>query len=130
METQGKIVKIEWLLLGMTAIYLLVLLGMSRVPPAVPAGVQVRTEQTVPQEQLLPAWEPVDLNTAAAEELAGLPGIGEKLAERILADRAANGPYENVKELTRVEGIGEKKLAQLDGYVTVTGEETHEDFSG
>lgn len=130
METQGKIVKIEWLLLGMTAIYLLVLLGMSRVPPAVPAGVQVRTEQTVPQEQLLPAWEPVDLNTAAAEELAGLPGIGEKLAERILADRAANGPYENVEELTRVEGIGEKKLARLEGYVTVTGEETHEDFSG
>ena len=63
----------------------------------------------------------MDLNTADAAELDTLPGIGEALAGRIIAYREANGPFETVEELLEVSGIGEKKLADLEGWVTVSG---------
>ena len=47
----------------------------------------------------------VDLNTAGLEALCTLPGIGEKKAQAILEDRARNGPYERVEDVTRVSGI-------------------------
>lgn len=61
----------------------------------------------------------LDLNAATAEDLAALPGIGEKLAARIVADRDAHGPYSRVEDLDRVPGIGPAKLARLSGAVYV-----------
>ena len=61
----------------------------------------------------------VNLNTAGAEELMTLPGIGEQRAADILAYRQANGPFRMVEELTDVPGIGEGILAGLIDYVTV-----------
>ena len=61
----------------------------------------------------------IDLNTAGAEELMTLPGIGEKRAADIIADREENGPFRFVEEITRVKGIGEETLAELIDYVTV-----------
>lgn len=55
----------------------------------------------------------VDLNTASAEELATLPGIGPVTAAAIVADRAARGPFRRVDDLTRVRGIGAAKVAGL-----------------
>jgi competence protein ComEA len=64
-----------------------------------------------------PAWPyhagRLDLNTATAADLATLPGIGEKLAARIIADRDARGPFGAVEDLERVPGIGPSKLARL-----------------
>ena len=54
--------------------------------------------------------ELTNLNTASAEKLSRLPGIGQVLAERIVAYREANGPFESVEELLQVEGVGEGKL--------------------
>lgn len=65
---------------------------------------------------------PVNLNTATAEELETLPGIGPVLAAEIVAYRTAHGPFSAVEELTNVSGIGEKRLAQLEGLVTVGGD--------
>ena len=67
--------------------------------------------------------EKVDLNTATAEELMTLPGIGEKRAADIIADREANGPFRSPEELTRVKGIGEGILAGLIDQVTVSQKE-------
>ena len=61
----------------------------------------------------------MNLNTATAEELCELPGIGEATAEAIVRDREANGPFASVEDLMRVSGIGEKKLARLEGSVCV-----------
>lgn len=53
------------------------------------------------------AAEPVDVNTATAEQLAeALNGVGEAKAEAIVEYREANGPFEHIDELINVRGIG------------------------
>jgi len=62
---------------------------------------------------------PINVNTATADELEALPGIGPTLAAAIVDERDRNGPFRSVDELTRVPGIGEGRLAQLHYLVTV-----------
>lgn len=61
----------------------------------------------------------VNLNTATTAELDGLPGVGPVLAQRIVDYRAQHGPFRDVKDLLKVDGIGEKKFASLKDLVTV-----------
>lgn len=61
----------------------------------------------------------IDLNRAGQEDLEALPGIGPRLAEKILEDRKKRGAYKRVEELTRVKGIKEKKLAKIRPYLSV-----------
>jgi len=63
---------------------------------------------------------PVDLNRASVGELTRLPGVGPKLAERIVADRAAHGPYRSVAELDRVKGVGPALLQKIAGMAVVS----------
>ena len=49
----------------------------------------------------------IHINTASVDQLAQLADVGRTLAERIVADRKANGPYGDPMQLTRVKGIGE-----------------------
>lgn len=60
---------------------------------------------------------PLDLNTASAEQLDALPGVGPTTAQRIVAYRQEHGPFRSVDELEGVPGIGPSKLAQLKGLV-------------
>lgn len=60
----------------------------------------------------------VDLNTATAEELDGLPGVGPSTAQKIVDDREANGPFATPEDLMRVSGIGAKKFEALKDLVT------------
>lgn len=60
----------------------------------------------------------VNVNTASLAELEALPGVGPKLAQRILDDRAKNGNYKTLKDLDRVSGIGTKTLERLAPLVT------------
>jgi competence protein ComEA len=59
----------------------------------------------------------LDLNRADAQSLAALPGIGPALAERIVADRAARGPFATPDDLRRVPGIGVGRLAQIRPFI-------------
>ncbi|MEN9785964.1 MAG: hypothetical protein RLZZ299_1228 [Pseudomonadota bacterium] len=61
----------------------------------------------------------VDLNTATAEELDDLPGVGPKIAEAILAYRKAHGRFGSVDELYDVKGIGDATMAKLRPLVSV-----------
>ncbi len=61
----------------------------------------------------------VNINTADRRQLMLLPGIGEALADRIIDERSKNGPFSSPEDLTRVEGIGEKKLADMLDFITI-----------
>lgn len=60
----------------------------------------------------------VNINTADAERLATLKGIGPALAQRIIDYREQNGAFKSVDELRNVRGIGEKKFDALKDKVT------------
>lgn len=60
---------------------------------------------------------PLDLNTATAEQLDSLPGIGPVTAQKILDYRQAHGAFHSVAELEGVPGIGPGRLSQLKGLV-------------
>ena len=60
----------------------------------------------------------ININTADAAALQTLPGIGEKRAETIIADREQNGPFRFPEDITRVKGIGEEILAGIIDQIT------------
>ena len=61
----------------------------------------------------------VDLNAATVEQLDALPGVGPVTAQRILDWRTRNGRFARVEQLREIEGIGERRFAQLRELVTV-----------
>lgn len=71
--------------------------------------------------ELLPG-EKLELNTATAEELQKLPGIGDVLSQAIVDHRQEHGPFQSVEELLQVPGIGEKRLDAIRDLVTVEPE--------
>jgi len=64
---------------------------------------------------------PVDLNTAEQAELETLPGIGPELASRIIAYRQTIGAFVSKEQIMDVEGIGEKRYADMEQLITVGG---------
>jgi len=79
---------------------------------APPARVAVQSKKA----QLLTAA--IDVNRADQAELQKLPGIGPKLSQRILDERART-PFKSIDDLRRVPGIGPKTLEKLRPYVTI-----------
>ena len=115
----GNIRKSEWILLGLTGLFLSVLLVLYFHDRTRLDTQSVVAETEVPQEEILPDLSPLDLNTATAEQLEMLPGVGEELAGRILAWREEHGGFSSVEEIMEVPGIGEGKFAALEGRITV-----------
>jgi competence protein ComEA len=62
---------------------------------------------------------PINVNTATAEQLEVLPGIGPTLAAAIVQERERNGAFRSIDDLNRVPGIGPGRLAQLHDLVSV-----------
>jgi competence protein ComEA len=58
------------------------------------------------------------MDVATAAELDQLPGIGPALAQRIVADREAHGPFGSIEGLERVKGVGPALAARVGPYVT------------
>ena len=120
METRRKTAWGQGALLGLTGVFLCLLLGLFlRDRAALEAPAAVETDLSVPLEEVRPDPSPVNLSTADPAALTALPGIGEELAARIADYREAHGPFETVEDLTEVPGIGQGKLAALEGLVTV-----------
>jgi competence protein ComEA len=61
---------------------------------------------------------PVDINSADSAALQTVPGIGPVIAQRIIDYRSQYGPFARVEDLIQVSGIGDKKLAQMQPYLT------------
>src|SRR5215831_1939326 len=66
----------------------------------------------------------VNINQATAAQLALLPRIGEKVADRIVDYRKEHGNFARPEDLMEVKGIGEKLFVTLKPYVTVSGPTT------
>jgi competence protein ComEA len=62
----------------------------------------------------------VNINTATSAELESLPGVGPKLAQRIIEYREKNGGFKKLEDLMSVQGIGEKNFLKLKGKLSVT----------
>jgi competence protein ComEA len=65
----------------------------------------------------LAAGQSLDVNTASAEELVQLPGVGPSLAQRIVDYRQQNGSFQTVDDLQNVPGIGPSKFERLAPFV-------------
>ena len=88
---------------------LLLLTGAAAPPPslAAPGGGVTVTEAKI------------NINTASAEELTALLGIGPSYAQRIVEHREKNGPFKKVEDLLNVRGIGEKTFEKIRDRLTV-----------
>jgi competence ComEA-like helix-hairpin-helix protein len=69
----------------------------------------------------------VDLNSATAEELMRLPGVGQAIAGKIIEYRERNGPLRRPEELIIIDGFGERKYRQIAHLVCVKGSATKDD---
>ena len=74
--------------------------------------------QVASGEQLVAAK--IDINSADAQMLTDLPGIGPKTAERIHDYRKAHGPFKSVDDLLNIKGIGPKVLDKIRPFATVS----------
>jgi competence protein ComEA len=66
----------------------------------------------------------VNINEASAEQLAYLPRVGAKAAQKVVDYRKSKGPFARPEDLMEVKGFGEKKFEQLKPYLTVSGPTT------
>jgi competence ComEA-like helix-hairpin-helix protein len=76
------------------------------------------SRETAPKEPA-PVGRKVNINTATAAELELLPGVGPKMAERIIEHRKAHGAFKTVDALDGVSGIGPRILERLRPLVSV-----------
>ena len=83
-----------------------------------PAHAQARSG---PAKPVATAAAPINLNTATAEQLASIPGIGVKTAALILEYRQKNGGFKKIEDLMLVRGVGEKSFLKMKPLITVAG---------
>jgi len=103
--------------------------AQERRPPAAPnaappAPASIGPSRTVPRAGPVPMAptdpRPLDINRASLDELSRLPGVGQGLAGRILAERERRGRFESPDALRYVLGMGPKKLAAIRELVVVS----------
>lgn len=85
-----------------------------KTPPALPAADAVSSDAEGSDEKL-------NINTATAEELSALDGIGETLSVRIIEYREEHGAFARIEDIMNVNGIGESKFVLIKDYITIGG---------
>ena len=113
----------QFILLSLFTLSLFLILGIfigrnltgpyQKLPKSDPADNTVTTGSV--EDYLL------NINSATKAQFMSLPGIGETIADRIIAYRTQVGTFHSVDELLEVEGIGEKKLLEIEKLITVGG---------
>ena len=102
----------------MTRILMAAILGIA-VSAAAASAQNKSTTQKAATGATATSAAPVNLNTATAEQLATIPGVGPKMAERIIDYRQKNGGFKKVEDLMNVSGVGEKSFLKMKPLITV-----------
>jgi len=76
-------------------------------------GLVLAPAAAMAQNSKAPNTEKVNINTATAEQLQALPGIGPALAKTIIEYRAKVGKFNKIEEILNVKGMGEKKFQAI-----------------
>ena len=85
-------------------------------PLAEPAQVESEADHSRsehPRKQKKKVTLPLHINTASADDLCAIKGVGPKLAEKIIERRNSAGPFKSPSDLKKVHGIGKKKLENM-----------------
>jgi comEA protein len=77
------------------------------------------TPQLCAGTKRLPAVHSVDLNSANAEELQQVPGIGASTAKAIVNFRQKSGPFQKIDDLLAIKGISKARLEKMRPYLTI-----------
>ena len=104
--------RFERQLLFLTALFLL---GLGIVTARMARPLPLRPESPARSHSV--EVPKLDINSADADALCALPGIGPVTAARIIAHREAHGPFTSLEDLLLVEGIGEKTLENIYKYM-------------
>lgn len=96
----------------LTMSYLLLLLSISTIQPYI---VKAEATETVSRSEI----SVVNINSASADEMASVPGLGEKKSQSIVKFREKHGPFARLEDLKKVDGIGDKLFEKIRQYVTV-----------
>ncbi len=67
------------------------------------------------------AGEKVELNTATAEQLENLPGMGPTMCAALVAYRAEHGPFQHIEDLKNIKRFGEARIEKIRPFVTIGG---------
>lgn len=64
-------------------------------------------------DKFIEEYSHININSLTIEELTRLPGVGDKIAARIMDYHKTHGPFRAKEELMQVKGIGEKKFEKI-----------------
>lgn len=90
---------------------------LTLIPLNTHENLRTKVEVTLPEGVSIP----ININTADKETLCLLDGIGETLAEYIIAYREENGDFKTTEDIINVKRIGENTYEQIKNYICVTG---------
>jgi competence protein ComEA len=91
-----------------------------RVLPDVPRANTANGGESQNADPAYLAGHPLNLNSASAEQLELLPGVGPAMAAKIIAARQKKGGFKSIEELDEIPGIGAKTVEKLRPLVTVS----------
>jgi competence ComEA-like helix-hairpin-helix protein len=90
--------------------------------PAKPATAEKAAKPAKPAKPALTGK--ININTATADQIAMLPGVGPKKAQGLVDYRSKNGNFKNIEDLQKVPGIKQKKIDKVKDYLIFDGETT------
>ena len=101
-----------------------ILIGRFGLSPSVQLSTYDQITQDIPKAtspRITDETGKININTATADELTMLPGIGKTSAENIVAYRLRYGPFMKIEDLAKVKGISQNRIEKIKEYITVGG---------
>ena len=108
--------------LSVVAVFMLIALPVIAAEPAATQKQEPAKAVAAPAKNAPGLEGQININTAKAEQFMLLPGIGKKTADAIIEYCTKNGNFKAVADITKVNGIGAKKLEKIKGYLVLEGE--------